>query len=152
MARYVAGIHESKIKKMDDLRSKYPFLEQILANQTYPLFDIEEAAIKDSILTDKCYDHGSEGSEAFDEEYYSVSGHEVKCLGLLFDEQTGQLVDAVSGKSVDLMKWTAPSVRERLSAQRITPNFIVKVRSLEYEVEGEHRHDVSLTIYKVNLS
>jgi|SRR3989344_3311585 len=152
MVGYVTGIERAEIERMDSLRKKYFFLEQILAGQTYPLFDIVEAVADDSILEDKCYDHGSEGPESFDEEFYSVSGVEVKSLGLLVDERTGQLVDPFSGKLVDLMRWSAPRVRERLSSQDITPDFLVKARHLKYEVDGEHNHDVSLTVYRANQS
>lgn len=138
MVEYVVGIEKSKIEKMDALRAKYPFLKQIIAQQTYALFDIEEAVVDKSILADKCHDRGSEGPEAFDEQVYSFSKGKVRELAVLVNALTGET----------RAKDPSPTVREELSSQGITPDFLVKRRHLKYEIHYEHRHDVSLTVYR----
>lgn len=144
---YVAPTSDAlKIERVYSLRTKYPFLEQILKAETHPLFDIEEATLNESTLADKCYNHGSEGPENFDEEFYSVSRYIVRCLGLKVD-RTGNLVDAFSGKIVDPNQ-LAPTVKERIASQQITADFLVKRRHLKYEIDGEHHHDVTLIVYR----
>ncbi|MBU1201919.1 MAG: hypothetical protein KJ583_04480 [Nanoarchaeota archaeon] len=138
MVEYVDGIEKSKIENMDALRSKYPFLEQIIAQQTYDLFNIEEAVVDESVLEGKCYNHGSEGPEAFDEQIYSFSKGEVRELAVLINPYTKDKI----------VRRPSPSVREELTSQEITPDFLVKSRCLKYEINGEHHHDFSLIIYK----
>lgn len=146
---YATGIEKSKIEKMDALRAKYPFLEQIISQELYNLFDIEEAVTDESILAMKCHDSGSEGPESFDEEFYSVSDARVRGLGVLVDENTGHLLNALTGKFIDIRyPFPSHSVREALSSLKITPDFLVKTRHLKYEVDGEHCDDVSLTVYR----
>ncbi len=147
--RYATGIEKSKIEKMDALRTKYLFLEQIIAQELYNLFDIEEAVVDEPILAMKCHEDGSEGPEAFDEEFYSVSDGRIRGLGVLIDENTGRSVNALTGKFIDV-GYPFPShiVIEALSSLRITPDFLVKARHLKYEVDGKHCHDVSLTVYR----
>lgn len=140
MVKY-AVIKKSKIKKMDALRAKYPFLNQIITQQPYPLFNIEEAVVDESILADKCCDHGSEGPETFDEQVYFIYNGEVIKMAGLFNAGRGK-------RAV----YPSPSVREELSSQRITPDFLVKTRHLKYEIRRKINHqdhnDVSLTVYR----
>ncbi|MBI5148691.1 hypothetical protein HZA33_03350 [Candidatus Pacearchaeota archaeon] len=128
-----------KIERLYGLRSKYPFLEQIIAQQTHPLFDIEEAVVDESILTRKCHDHDSQGPEAFDEQFYSITGGKVRELAVMVNTLTGEK------KAKD----PSPTVREELSSEGITPDFLVKTRHLKYETNSEHHHDVMLTIYEL---
>ena len=146
---YATGIEKSKIEKMDGLRAKYPFLEQIMAREVYNLFNIEEAAVDESILEMKCHDSGSEGPEAFDEEFYSVSDDKIRELGVSVDENTGHLLNTLTGKFIDIGEpFPSHTVKEALSFLRITPDFLVRASHLKYEVDGEHCHDVSLIVYR----
>jgi len=128
MVGYAGGIEELKIKNMNELRLKYPFLEEIIAQQTYDLFSIEETLVDEFVLAEKCHHYSCEGPEASDEHFYSFSNEEVRKLARY--------------------KNPSPSVREELTYQGITPEFLVKSAHLKYEIGGQHRHDVSLTIYK----
>jgi hypothetical protein len=130
------GSEGLKIEKLYGLRSKYPFLEQIIAQQTHPLFDIEEAAVDESILAKKCRDHDSQGPEAFDEQFYSVVRNYVRELAV--DDLTGER----------RAKEPSPTVGKELSSEGIIPDFLVKTRHLKYEIAGQHHHDVTITVYR----
>ncbi|MFH1072987.1 MAG: hypothetical protein V1743_06170 [Nanoarchaeota archaeon] len=129
-----------KTEKLYSLRTKYPFLEQILQQESYPLFDIAEAVADDSVLAEKCQDHDSQGPEAFDSSFYSVTKNRVKELAVF-------VVDALMQEQRAIEP--SPTVREELAQRGITPDFLVKRHHLKYEVNGEHSHDVTLTVYRV---
>ncbi len=138
--KYSEGIEESKIKKMNNLRSQYDFLDNILAKEAYPLFDIEESVIDASVMAEKCRDHGSEGPEAFDEQFYAIS-HEV-AIALAADKESSPADRAY----LPADRKSSPLVREAVSELDI--DFLVRARHLKYEIDGKPHHDVTLTLYR----
>ena len=130
------GADEIALEELKNYIEKYPFLKEIISQESYPIFKIEESTEVESVLAQKCNEHGSEGPEAFDETVYSITGDDIRKLGISAKFMSGEIK----------YKDPSPTVEEELSYQNLKPEFLVKARHLQYEVKFEHHHDVTLTV------
>lgn len=130
-----------KIERLDALRSRYPFLEEIIAQENGSLFDIKEAVVNKSVLDTKCYFFSGDEPEEVSEQFYSVAGNDIQELGVIN-------VPELREKKV---KKPSPLVREELLSKGITPDFLVKAKSLKYEIEFKSHDDLTLTVYRAQI-